>query len=156
MMTTKKSDQIQTGEQIPPGEQIQTDQLAAAASLEAGAADILDPTQAAAADQEQQQVAQGAKAEAELVVTLIAEALQVRWPCLKYPPEQRATVAGKLEPVMVKYGINSEFFARYGVEIDLAMNIAMIGFQSYKLVQEEAAKNSPATNGSGPIQNANG
>lgn len=115
---------------------VSEDQAAALAALESGAALAPD----AAVPGQPATVPVDTKAEAELAVTMLAEGLHMRWPCLTYDDATRKSISDKLAPVMSKYGLNSDFFAKYGAEINLATTIAVIGFKSYQLVKAEAAK----------------
>lgn len=105
---------------------------ASLAALQAGA--IAEPD--AATEQAAAVNLEDAKAESALCVTLLAEGLSAKFPCLVYDEKTRETVASKLAPVMLKYGLNSEWFARFGAEIELASVVIVLGFQSWKLVKE--------------------
>lgn len=112
------------------------DEAASLAALQAGAVAAPDPV----AEAETEKQLDNSKAESTLIVTLFAAGLSAKWPCLTYDDATRETVASKLAPVMQKYGLNNEWFAKFGAEIELLSAVAVIGFQSWQLVKAEKTK----------------
>lgn len=82
---------------------------------------------------------------ARMICELAAKGAQMRWECLSYNDEIKNQGAQVLVPVLLKYDMQNEFFAKYAEEFAAGAFFAGVIYTSYMKVQahkaEQAAKN---------------
>lgn len=105
--------------------------------------------------QEAAELAQGAKAAADLTVGIVASLLEAIAPPAALDGPTKGEAVAKLQPLFEKYGIALGGAGRWAVEIDAAIFFGMTGFTAWQKIQahqaEQAkAKQEAAASGSEP------
>lgn len=81
-----------------------------------------------------------ARQEADLVVNMIADGVQMAWPILSYGPETRSKGVTVLAPLLEKYSGGSSFLTKFGPEIMAISFFGTITYQSIRAVKDAEAK----------------
>lgn len=77
---------------------------------------------------------------ARAFLEIAARGAQMRWPCLSYNDDVKNEGAAVLVPVIIKYNVQNEFFAKYQEEFAAGAFFAGVIFTSYQKVKAYEAE----------------
>lgn len=95
--------------------------------------------EAAEAEQEADQQ-QGARAAADITVSVLAQLLEMAAPVAAVDKPTQKTAVDKLAPVFEKYGIGLGSSSRWAAEIDAAIFFGVTGFTCWQKIQAAKAE----------------
>jgi len=94
----------------------------------------------------------GAMGLASMVVNVIGAGVAKRWPATAYTEQEKESFAIVLAPLLMKWGINSAWLARWREELTALGVLAQLGMVGYQRVQ--AAAPPPAADPAGAVDPA--